>query len=109
MPTLYLASAILFEIIGTITMKWSANNPTSWAIALIGVSYCLSFILLWLSLKSLPLSLAYATWSGVGIAATAVAGVFLFHEKIDLAGFIGIGFIIIGILLLNVVSQTSSS
>jgi len=109
MPTLYLASAILFEIIGTITMKWSANNPSGWAIALIAISYCLSFILLWMSLKTLPLSLAYATWSGVGIAATAIAGIFLFHERIDWAGFVGIGFIIIGILLLNVVSQTTTS
>ena len=107
MAGLYLAFAIFFEVIGTIALKASAEANVLWLGALTAGAYILSFSLLWLSLKSLPLSLAYATWSGVGIALTALAGVLFFQEKIDLTGLIGLSFIIIGIVLLNGFSTMS--
>ena len=107
MPVVYLALAITFEVIGTIALKWSANTNIAWYGAVTVIAYCLSFFCLWLSLKSLPLSLTYATWSGVGIALTAIAGVFLFQEKIDLVGLLGVSLIIIGIVLINGFSTMS--
>lgn len=105
MPVLYLTAAILFEVIGTIALKHSATTNSIWYGAITAISYVCAFLLLWLALKSLALGPVYATWSGVGIALTAIAGIFLFNEKIDLIGLIGIGFIVIGILLLNVFSS----
>lgn len=105
MPALYLAAAIVFEVIGTIALKQSAISNNLWFSALTAISYICAFLLLWLALKELSLGPVYATWSGVGIALTALAGIFLFHEKVDTIGLIGIAFIIIGILLLNVFSS----
>ncbi len=101
MPALYLALAISFEVIGTIALKWSANTNIAWYGALTVIAYCLSFFCLWLSLKSLPLSMTYAIWSGIGIALTATAGVFIFQEKVDSIGILGIILIILGIVLIN--------
>ena len=107
MPYLYLASAIIFEIIGTLALKWSATTENNLYGAITVIAYCLSFFFLWLALKYLPLALSYATWSGVGIAATCLFGVFIFAEKIDLIGLVGITFIITGIVLINVYSSMS--
>ena len=104
MPSLYLAAAILFEVIGTIALKQSAISNSLWFGALTATSYVMAFLLLWLALKHLSLGPVYATWSGVGIALTALAGIFLFNEKVDLVGLVGMAFIVIGILLLNVFS-----
>lgn len=108
MPALYLTAAILFEVIGTIALKHSALTGSAWCGAITVASYILAFILLWASLKTIPLGIAYAAWAGVGIALTAVAGVVLFKERMDLAGLAGISLIVIGILLLSFVSSMSS-
>ena len=108
MPVVYLALAIVFEVIGTIALKWSANTNIAWYGALTAFAYCLSFFCLWLALKNLPLSLTYATWSGVGIAFTAIAGVFLFQEKLDVPGLMGLGLIICGIVLIHGFSTMNS-
>lgn len=108
MPALYLTAAILFEVIGTIALKHSALTGSAWYGAITVASYILAFILLWASLKTIPLGIAYAAWAGVGIALTAVAGVVLFKERMDLAGLAGISLIVIGILLLSFVSSMSS-
>ena len=97
----YLAAAIFFEVIGTIALKWSATDGEIWYGAITALAYLTSFTFLWLCLERYPLSLAYATWSGVGVALTAIAGVFLFSEKLDSIGFIGLTFIIAGIVLIN--------
>lgn len=108
MPALYLTAAILFEVIGTIALKHSALTGSAWYGAITVASYILAFILLWASLKTIPLGIAYAAWAGVGIALTAVAGVILFKERMDLAGLAGISLIVVGILLLSFVSSMSS-
>lgn len=107
MPYLYLAAAIIFEVSGTLALKWSAITNNQWYSAITFISYCVSFFFLWLALKNLPLALSYATWSGVGIAATCLLGVFFFAEKIDTMGLIGVTLIISGIILINFYSSMS--
>lgn len=104
MPHLYLAFAIIFEVLGTITLKWSATTGQNIYGAITVAAYAISFYLLWICLKHMPLGLAYATWSGVGIAMTSLIGVLFFYEKIDLIGIIGLIFILIGIVLINIFS-----
>jgi len=106
MHYVYLIAAILFETTATLSLKpnnfWSPAVQTS----IVVVGYGLSFTFLYLVLKTLPIGIVYATWSGVGITLVAVLGIFLFGQKLDLAAWIGIGLIIAGVLVLNLVSKS---
>ena len=81
---LFLLLAILSEVFGTTMLKisegFSILLPSMGVIA----GYLASFYFLGMSLKSIPLSSAYAIWSGLGTAFTAAIGVVLFHEEISL-------------------------
>lgn len=105
----YLAIAILFEIIGTIALKWSTTSAQPLYGIITGIAYLISFYFLWACLEKFPLGLAYATWSGVGIAMSAIAGLILFSEKIDLTGIAGLALIIIGVVLINGYSTMGGS
>ncbi|OCA81426.1 transporter [Bacillus wudalianchiensis] len=65
------------------------------------VGFGIAFYLLSISLKTLPLGVVYATWSGCGTILTAVAGVLFFKEKINRQGVLGIGLLVVGLILLN--------
>ena len=106
-PWLLLSAAIGLEIIATNLLKVSDGFtkpiPTLTSLALYG----LSFYLLSIIFRTLPVGLVYAVWSGVGIILTAVVAYFAFGQKIDLAGSIGIGLIIAGGLVINLFSKMS--
>jgi small multidrug resistance pump len=72
------------------------------------VGYGLSFYLLALSLKVIPIGTAYALWSGIGIVLTVIIGMLLWREQMDWARGIGIMFIIIGILIINLFSTSTA-
>lgn len=65
--------------------------------------YCLSVLL-----KTIPLGIAYAIWSGVGIAAVSIIGWLFMNQKLDMAALIGIGMIIAGVLVINLFSQAGT-
>ena len=100
-----LGIAIVSEVFGSTMLKlsqgFSKPLPSIGVVSGFGVAfYCLS-----LALKSVPLGMAYAIWSGVGIVLTAIIGIVLFGDKIDVWGIIGIAFILIGVIILNVLSK----
>lgn len=107
MNWLYLLIAIVFEIIATTALKQSNGftNHIYTAISLCG--YGFAFFFLSIVLKTIPVGIAYAIWSGVGVAIITLIGLFFFNQKIDMAGVIGIGLIIAGVIMLNVFSKTS--
>jgi small multidrug resistance pump len=72
------------------------------------IGYGVSFYLLSISLKVLPIGLAYAIWSGVGIVLTVIAGIIIWRESLDWARIIGIIFIILGILIINLFSKITA-
>lgn len=100
-PYLLLSISIVIETAGTVMLKFSDGftvlGPSVGAIA----SYGFSFYLLSLCLTYLPLSLAYAIWSGTGTALTAIIGMILWNEAATLFKGIGILLIIGGVALLN--------
>ncbi|WP_100332918.1 DMT family transporter [Bacillus xiapuensis] len=102
MSWLYLAAAILFEIIGTVAMKLSQGFTKGIPSILMVVFYILAFACLNFSLRAVPVSVAYAIWSGVGTAAIAVIGYFAFKESLTVMKISGIFLIILGVVLLNV-------
>ena len=70
---LILAITIALEVVATTCMKFAANGPKAWYIG-VGLGYTLCFSLFPLALRTMPLSVAYATWSGVGTAASCFIG-----------------------------------
>ena len=98
---LFLTAAIIFEFIGTTFMKLS--NGFSHVIYSAGTLICygICFYFFALSLKTINLNIAYATWGGAGVLLAAAVARFYFHENISTPGLVGIIFIIVGVVLCN--------
>jgi small multidrug resistance pump len=105
---LVLLLAILSEVVGTVALKASEGFARLGPNVLVVVGYGLSFYLLALALKQIPLGIAYAIWSGLGTAGAVVAGMLLWRESLNLAGVIGMVLIIAGVVLLNLFSGASA-
>ena len=101
MPMLLLALAIAVEIAATMMLKFSEgfSRPVPTILALAG--YGLSFLFLALALKHIPVSVAYAIWSGAGTAVVAAIGFLLLGEPISVTKVIGVGLVIGGVAMLN--------
>jgi small multidrug resistance pump len=104
MHWLYLGAAILFETIGTTALKASDGMTRLAPAVVVVVAYALSFWLLALVLRVLPVGVAYAIWSGVGICLIASIGWVVFGQKLDAPALIGMGMIIAGIVIINLFS-----
>lgn len=99
--------AVLSEVIGTTALKFSEGFTKLFPSLIVIVGYGLSFYLLSLSLKVIPIGIAYALWSGIGILLTVIAGLLLWGERLDWARITGILFILIGILIINLFSKAT--
>jgi small multidrug resistance pump len=97
--------AILTEVIGTTSLKLSDGFTKPIPSLVVVAGYGASFYLLALALRVMSIGVAYAIWSGVGLVLTVIAGMILFHETLDWARTAGIVLIIIGIILINAVSN----
>lgn len=102
MHWLFLASAILFEVAGTTSMKLSHGFTRLTPSILIFVFYTVSFISLTYAVKKIDVSVSYAIWSGVGTALIAMIGVYYFKESMTTLKFFSIILIIIGVIGLNI-------
>ena len=106
MPFVYLAIAILAEVIGTSALK-ASNGFTVWLPSTVVVAaYGVSFYFLSLALRAIPVGVAYAIWSGVGIVLISVIGWALFKQRLDAAAIIGIGLIMAGVVVIQLFSST---
>lgn len=108
MHWLFLLIAIMAEIIGTTALKMSEGFTRLMPATVTGISYMIAFYFLALTLKTLSVGIAYAIWSGIGVAAIALIGFWFFKQPLDAAGIIGISLIIAGVIVLNVFSNTSA-
>ncbi len=107
MPYLYLGIAILSEVIATSALKASDSFTKLLPSVLVVIGYGAAFYFLSLCLDKISLSVAYAIWSGVGIALITLVGILLFKQTLDLAGMVGIGLIVAGVVVLNVLSKSA--
>jgi small multidrug resistance pump len=105
---LILFFAILSEVIATTALKLSDGFTKIVPSVVVLIGYGTSFYLLSISLKVIPIGLAYAIWSGVGIVLTVIAGILIWRETLDWARVIGIVFIILGILVINLFSKITA-
>ena len=102
-----LGLAIVAEVIGTTALKASENFTRLVPSLIVVVGYGVAFYCLSLVLKSVPVGIAYAVWSGLGIVLITAVAWLLYGQRIDLAGLIGMGLIIAGVVVLNVFSKAT--
>lgn len=105
---IFLAIAIISEIIATTALKASEQFTRLWPSVLVVVGYASAFYFLSLTLNKLNLGIAYAIWSGIGIVLVTVMGVLIYKQKPDLPALIGIALIIAGVVVINLFSKTSA-
>lgn len=108
MTWLALGSAIMFEVVGTSLLQASQQFTKPWATAGMAACYAMAFYLLSLALKSIPVGLAYAIWSGLGVVLISLIGMFVFKQKLDLPAVIGLVLIVGGVIVINVFSKAVS-
>lgn len=97
-----LAGAILAEVCGTLALRASDGFSRWRPSAIVVVGYGVAFFLLSQCLKAgMPLGTAYAVWSSLGVVLIAVAGRFLFDDPVTARTILGIGFIIVGVVLVE--------
>jgi len=102
-----LAIAILSETVATTALKASAGFTRPLPAIVVVLGYGLAFYFLSLTLRTIPLGVAYAVWSGVGIVLITAAGWLLYGQKLDGAALAGIGLIVAGVLVMNLFSKTA--
>ena len=105
---LYLALAIAAEVIATTSMKAvdGLNKPLPLLLVIVG--YSIAFWMLILVVRTIPVGIAYAIWSGVGIVLISIVGAVFFKQHLDTPALIGIGLIIAGVVVMNVFSKSVS-
>jgi small multidrug resistance pump len=106
MPWLFLAIAISGEIVGTMFLKASDGFTRLWPSLVALAGYAVAFFFLAQVLRTIPVGIAYAVWSGVGVAAVTLLGLVMFGQKLDGAALFGIGLIVAGVIVLNTMSNS---
>ena len=106
MNWLYLSIAIVAEVIATSALKASDGFSRLGPALVVVVGYGVAFYFLSLALRGIPVGVAYAVWSGVGIVLISVIGWLAFGQTLDAAAVFGIGLIMAGVIVLNVFSRS---
>jgi len=108
MKYLYLALAIISEVIGSSFLNASNQFSKIVPSVIVVIAYLSCFYFLSIALKFIPLGIAYAIWGGLGIVLTAIVSVVVFKSKFDLPAILGISLIVSGVIVLNFFSKTTS-
>ncbi|MBP6717249.1 MAG: QacE family quaternary ammonium compound efflux SMR transporter [Rhodoferax sp.] len=105
---LYLAVAIVAEVIATSFLKSSDGFTKLLPSAITVLGYAISFTFLSLTLRVLPIGVAYAIWSGVGVVLIATVGWLWHGQTLDAPALLGLGLIVSGVIVVNLFSKTVS-
>ena len=104
MNWLYLTIAILSEVIATSALKSADGFSRLGPSLLVVIGYASAFYFLSLTLRSIPLGIAYAIWSGVGVALVSIIGWIIYHQTLNAAALTGIALIVAGVVILSLFS-----
>jgi len=102
----YLAVAIVAEVIATSALKASEAFTRPLPVAVTVAGYAVAFYCLAMTLRTIPVGIAYAIWSGLGIVLISLIGVFWFRQSLDLPAILGLALIIAGVVVINLFSQS---
>lgn len=106
MAWIYLGIAIVAEIIATSALQATQGFSKLWPSVLTLVGYGLAFYFLSLTLRSIPLGIAYAIWSGVGIVCVSIFAFFFYKQSLDLPAVLGMSMIVGGVVIINLFSKS---
>ncbi|CAH1608370.1 Quaternary ammonium compound-resistance protein QacE [Vibrio jasicida] len=106
-PLVALSIAIVCEVIATSSIPRTEQFTKMMPSTIVIIGYGIAFFLLSVTVKSMPVGIVYAIWSGAGIVLVAAVGYFLYGQKLDLAAIVGISFILTGVMIVNLLSKTA--
>lgn len=106
MSWLHLAVAIVAEVIATSMLKASDGFSRLWPSVVVVVGYGVAFYFLSLTLRTIPVGIAYAVWSGAGIVLVSLIAWLGFGQKLDAPALVGIALIVSGVMVLNLFSRS---
>ena len=104
---LLLLGAIVAEVIATSALKQVEGLSRPLPLALTVIAYVVAFWLMSLSLRSIPIGIAYAVWSGVGIVAISTIGLIAYGQRLDAAALAGIALILSGVAVIQLFSRSA--
>jgi len=104
---LYLSVAIVAEVIATSALRAAAGFTVLLPSAISIVGYVVAFYFLSLTLKSMPVGVAYAIWSGVGIVLVSLVALVIYKQVLDLPALLGMGLIMAGVIVINLFSKSA--
>ncbi|WP_182034116.1 DMT family transporter [Vibrio diabolicus] len=105
-PMLALSIAIVCEVIATSYIPKTEQFTKMMPSAVVLIGYGIAFFLLSVTVKTMPVGVVYAIWSGAGIVLVATVGYFVYGQRLDLPALVGIGFILTGVMIVNLLSKT---
>ncbi|WP_036301967.1 SMR family transporter [Methylotenera sp. L2L1] len=105
---IFLVIAIISEVIATSALKSSAGFTRLWPSIIVITGYASAFYFLSLTLNVIPIGIAYAIWSGVGVALIALISWLYFQQPLDFPAVIGLLLIVAGVIVINVFSKSVS-
>ncbi|GAK83674.1 ethidium bromide-methyl viologen resistance protein EmrE [Vibrio ponticus] len=108
MGYVYLTIAIIAEVIATGALKSSAGFTKLAPSLLVVVGYGVAFYFLSLVLRTIPVGIAYAIWSGLGVVLISLVAAVVFKQKLDMAAIVGMTLIVSGVIVINMFSNTST-
>ena len=106
MAYVYLTIAIVAEVVGTTSLKASEEFTRLVPSLVVAVGYSVSFYFLSMVLRSIPVGITYAVWSGMGVVLVAIAGAVVYKEVPDVSALLGIAMIVAGVVIMNLFSNT---
>ena len=106
MAYLYLAIAIIAEVTATSALKASEEFTKLIPSIIVLIGYGISFYFMTLILRTIPIGITYALWSGLGIVLVTIVGIFLHKQIPDTAAVIGMGLIVSGVAIIHIFSKT---
>jgi len=107
MTWLTLGGAILCEVVGTSLLQASNQFTRVWPTLGMAACYLMAFYLLSLTLRSMPVGIAYAIWSGLGVVLISVIGLVAFKQRLDWPAIAGLVMIVGGVVVINLFSKTA--
>lgn len=108
MAWIYLWIAIIAEVIATSFLKASDGFTKLLPSLAVVAGYVTAFFFLSLTLKEIPVGVAYAVWSGAGVTLIAAIGWIFLGQKLDAAAIAGMGLIVAGVVVLNLLSKATA-
>lgn len=106
MNWIYLTIAICAEVIATSALKASEGFTRLAPSAVVVAGYAAAFYFLSLTLRAIPVGVAYAVWSGMGIVLISIIGALFFRQSLDVPAILGMALIVLGVVVIQVFSKT---